>query len=86
VLCNQVPQEEEEEEAIEVCSLLSHLGQRTTHWESVTEVVVVGWLEKQSDPAILEGGLHADWVRWRAPVQLTQVVVSNSAWIGSHMK
>jgi len=37
-------------------------------------------------PLILEGRLHADWVRWRAPVQLTQVVVSNSAWIGSHIR
>jgi len=47
-LFNQVPQEEEEEEAIEGCSQVSHLGQHTTGWESVTEVVVVGWLEKQS--------------------------------------
>jgi len=30
------------------CSQLSHLGQHTTSWESVTVVVVVGWLEKQS--------------------------------------
>jgi len=52
-------QEEEEEEAIEGCSLLSHLGQHTTGWESVTEVVVVGWLEKQS-------------VEWRALGQHVQ--------------
>lgn len=55
----QVPQEEEEEEAIEGCSQVSHLGQHTTGWESVTEVVVVGWLEKRS-------------VEWRALGQHVQ--------------